>query len=68
VADLFNPADHAHVTALTFTSASAPDHLAVLQLSRDVGDQMFVATVTISARASDCEFAAHAVVQRRPSI
>ena len=64
VADLFNPADQAHLTAMTFTSASAADHFAVLQLSRDTGASTRAATVTISARASDCEFAAQAVVQQ----
>jgi hypothetical protein len=64
VVDLFNPADKAHLTTLSFTSASAPDHFALLQLSRDTGASTRAATVSISARASDCEFAAHAVVQQ----
>jgi hypothetical protein len=65
-ADILNPGDSASLfqgVANVFVSLTRPRLFRVVQLARDTGSSTSIATVTLTAHATDCVFAAHAVVQ-----
>jgi hypothetical protein len=63
--DIMNPGDAASLfqgVANVFTSTTRPRLFRVIQLARDTGAGTSMATVTLSAHATDCAFAAQATV------
>lgn len=61
--DMLNPGDSPFQgVANVFVSATRPRLFRVIQLARDTGAGTSMATVTLSAHATDCVFAAQATV------
>ena len=61
--DLFNTGDTLQGAVGNFLSGTRTRHHAVIQLARNSGSSTSVASVTLTANATDCVFAAQAVVQ-----
>ena len=61
--DVLNTGDSFEGVANIVTSNARPHHFATVQLARDVGGNTSIATVTVTTHATDCVFAAQAVVQ-----